>query len=202
MQVIVARVKKYGILLQQNPNSTTTTLADERVFSQHTSLLKFKSLFTWIITGETALKTVPHHPRTQNTHANMLSSEDFVPTDRPAELWKLILSTHQWLPVIPPRPTPITDLNILIIWESDWVIFKVDSTSIMIPKCTRTANRPLQKQELCSFQYLNSFKRRLNGATKHYSLHIHHVHADSDNVRHYGKEKTARRTEKHGRWGV
>lgn len=131
-----------------------------RAFSQHTSLLKFKSLFTWIITGETALKTVPHHPCTQNTHANMLSSEDFVPTDRPAVLQKLILSTHQWLPVLPPGPTPIPYWNILIIWGSDWVIFMVDSSQ----KCSRTANRPIQKQELRSFQYLNSFKSGFNGA--------------------------------------
>lgn len=91
-----------------------------------------------------ALKTVPHHPCTQNTHANMLSSEDFVPTDRPADLWKLILSTHQWLPVIPPRPPPIPDLTFVDYLGVKLSHFKVDLNSIMIHhKCPITSIRPI-----------------------------------------------------------
>lgn len=200
VQVVVATVKKYHILLQQNPNSATLTLADEGS-SLSTQVCWNSSLcLHGLLQGKRPLKTVPHHPYTQSTHADMLSSEDFLPTDRAAELRKLIHSTHQWLLVIPPRTTPIRDLNILIMCGLDRVIFKVDSNSITIRKCTRTANSPIQKEELRSFQRLNFFKR-LNGARQHYSFHAHHMHADSDNVRHYGKEKTARRTEKHGRWG-
>lgn len=32
-------------------------------------------------------------------------------------------------------------------------------------------------------------------------MHTHQAHADGDNIRHYGKEKTARGREMHGRLG-
>lgn len=127
----------------------------------------------------------------------LLSSEDFVPTNRPAGLWEIILSTHTRLPVTPGGHTPISDPNTFIFMQvrlSPWHgLWFYNDISKKFPKTTN-GHIVLWNEISLNSLFCNSYECCNNGSKSRHSYNTHAVTASAltGNRRQQEQEKQER----------